>query len=109
VKYGSGQPYTPSVGAGFNAGLESNSGTKPAFVVVDVRYEKYFKFFGYDMSVFARVFNVLDAKFDNGFVFSDTGSPDYSLNPVGDMIQLANPLRYYQPRRIEIGFTINSL
>lgn len=106
-RLGSGQPYTPAIGAGFGQGLESNSGRKPNHLVVDLRGEKFFTFSGFPISVFFRVFNLLDTKFANGFVFSDTGNPDYSLNPIGDRAMLANPTRFYPPRRIEIGLTIN--
>ncbi len=109
IRYGSGQPYTPSVGSGFGANLERNSGHKPSYVLVDLRAEKFFKLGGANMSLFARGFNLLDARFAlGGFVFGDTGSPDYSLNPVGERGTLMNPLRYYPPRRIEIGLTVNS-
>ncbi len=109
IRYGSGQRYTPSIGSGFGADLERNSGVKPAAAVVDLRAEKFFRFAGMNTSLFGRVFNLLDARFfGNGFIFSNTGSPDYSLNPVGDRATLADPNRFYPPRRIEIGLTINS-
>ncbi len=109
IRYGSGQPYTPALSAGFGGGLETNSGRKPNGVRVDLRAEKYLKFSGLRMSLFARVLNLFDTRFVNGFVFADTGSPDYSLNPVGDRVTLANPGRFYPPRRLELGFTIGSL
>jgi outer membrane receptor protein involved in Fe transport len=109
LRYGSGQPYTPSVGSGFGAQLETNSGLKEPYVLIDLRGEKYFRFGEFTFSVFARVFNLLDTRAVNGFVFGDTGSPDYSLDPVGDRSTLANPLRYYAPRRIEVGVAVNSL
>ncbi|MDZ7288536.1 MAG: TonB-dependent receptor, partial [candidate division KSB1 bacterium] len=71
IRYGSGQPYTPAIGSGFGAGLERNSGSKPSFVLVDLRAEKFFNFGGMNMSCFARAFNLLDARFAfGGFVFS---------------------------------------
>lgn len=109
IRYGSGQPYTPALSAGFGGGLETNSGRKPNGLRVDLRAEKYFKLSGIRASLFARVINLLDARFVNGFVFDDTGSPDYSLNPIGQRATLANPGRYYPPRRLEVGFTFGSL
>ena len=109
IKFASGQPYTPSIGTGFGASLEANSGRKPSSVLVDVRGEKHFAFGGLDLSVFARVFNLFDSRFFNGFVFADTGSPDYSLNPVGDQVTLSDPSRYYAPRRIEIGMSFRGI
>lgn len=109
VRYGSGQPYTPALSAGFGGGLETNSGRKPGGLRVDLRAEKYLKVGGVRASLFARVINLLDARFVNGFIFDDTGSPDYSLNPIGQRATLANPGRYYPPRRLEVGFTFGSL
>lgn len=109
IRYGSGQPFTPSVLSFLVSNLERNSGRKPSFVLVDLRAEKFFKLGGMNMSLFARGFNLLDARFAfGGFVFNNTGSPDYSLNPAGDQGTLLNPLRYYAPRRVEVGLTINS-
>jgi len=108
IRFGSGQPYTPEIGSGFGADLEANSGRKPSFVLVDMRAEKFFRLAHLECSLFARVFNLLDARFSNGFVFSNTGSPDYSLNPQADRTTLADPHRYYPPRRIEVGMTFNS-
>jgi len=108
VRYGSGQPYTPAISAGFGGGLESNSGAKSSFVRIDLRAEKYFRWRILNMSLFARIVNLLDTRFVNGFVFDDTGSPDYSLNPIGQRATLADPGRYYPPRRVELGITLGS-
>lgn len=108
VKYGSGQPYTPQIGpSSFTAQLETNSGRKSSFVLVDLRAEKFFKLGNTSFSLFARVFNLFNEDFVNGFVFAGTGSPDYSLTPSIDRAQLINPARFYQPRRIEIGMSFN--
>ncbi len=107
VKYGSGQPYTPTIGSGFGAALENNSGAKPSGAVVDLRGEKYFSLSsGVLLSVFLRVYNVFSASFFNGFVFPTTGSPDYSLAKSSDQAALQDPGRFYPPRRIELGISI---
>ncbi len=103
LKFGSGQPYTPSIGTGFNADLETNSGRKKSYFLIDLRAEKYFNFVGINMNFFVRIFNLLNTHFVNGFVFPTTGSPDYSQFPVLDRVQLSNPSRFYPPRRIEFG------
>ncbi len=109
VKYGSGEPYTPQIGASsFTADLETNSGNKASFVLVDLRAEKFFQFDFMELSVFARIYNLFNQDFVNGFVFQGTGSPDYSLTPSVDKTQLLNPARFYQPRRIEIGVSFNT-
>ena len=101
LRFASGQPYTPTLGTGFGAQLESNSGRKETSTVVDLRAEKYFGVAGLDLTAFARVFNVFDSYFQNGFVYADTGSPFYTLNPQQQI--RPNPGRFAAPRRIEVG------
>ena len=60
------------------------------------------------VNLFARVFNAFDSRFFNGFVFTNSGSADYSRYPGADQVQLANPTRYYGPRRIEVGVSLGS-
>lgn len=103
LKIGSGQPYTPAIGSGFNADLETNSGRKNSFVLLDVRTEKSFHIQGLQVSAFLRTINLLNEHFVNGFVFTETGSPDYSQFPARDRATLEDPSRFYQPRRVEIG------
>jgi hypothetical protein len=107
LKAASGQPYTPTVEAGFGGGLEANSGRKPGGVIVDVRGEKLFRFIGLDLGVYGRVFNLFDTRYFNGFVFGSTGSPYYSRFPTADEVALNDPTRFYPPRRIELGVTFN--
>jgi outer membrane receptor protein involved in Fe transport len=109
VKFGSGQPYTPIVEANYSGGLDPNSGSKPSFVLIDLRAEKYFRFQGVNMSLFARVFNLLDTRCVNGFVFTDTGTPDYTRFPAKYIGTLVDPTRFYTPRRVEIGITLSSV
>jgi outer membrane receptor protein involved in Fe transport len=109
ARFGSGQPYTPEIGSGFGASVEKNSGSKPNGFIMDLRAEKYFSVAGKSMSLFIRAFNLLNARYFNGTVFGNTGSPDYGLFPRSqDKYLLANPTRYYPPRRIEIGISVNS-
>ncbi len=107
-RFGSGQPYTPEMGTGFDATLETNSGRKASYVLLDLRAEKYFDFDFINLSVFLRMFNVLNSTFVNGFVFNSTGSPDYTLNPASNPAALYDPSRFYQPRRIEFGISLRS-
>jgi outer membrane receptor protein involved in Fe transport len=89
--------------------VEKNSGRKPNGILVDLRAEKNIKIAGVDMSLFARVFNLFNARYFNGSIFTNTGSPDYGLFPLStDKNRLADPTRYYAPRRFEIGITMNS-
>jgi outer membrane receptor protein involved in Fe transport len=106
VRAGSGQPYTPAVDAGFGFGLEANSGRKPSSLVVDLRAEKSLPSPRLPLHLFLRVFNVFDARYNNGFVFATSGSPYYSRFPEADKAQLSDPTRFNAPRRIEIGVTL---
>ena len=107
LRYGTGQPYTPTVLSRLGANLETNSARKANFLVIDVRGEKSITLFGVNLRVFARVFNLLDEHAVNGFVFTDSGSPYYTLNVAGNAALLIDPSRFYQPRRIEIGLSLN--
>ncbi|MBK7632322.1 MAG: TonB-dependent receptor [Ignavibacteriales bacterium] len=108
LKFGSGQPYTPEIGAGFGANLETNSGRKDSYFLLDLRAEKYFNLGSLYLSVFVRAFNVLNTTFVNGYVFNSTGSPDYALNPSTNRSALSDPSRFYNPRRIEFGISLRS-
>jgi outer membrane receptor for ferrienterochelin and colicin len=105
LRAASGQPYTPVLESGFGNGLEPNSGRKPSGMVIDMRGEKTVKVKNTNMSVYARVYNLLDSKFFNGLVFNSTGSPYYSRFPEADEVTLNDPTRFYAPRRIELGVT----
>lgn len=107
VKLASGQPYTPSISTGFGAELETNSGRKPNYFTVDLRAEKFFRLGGFNATAFVRVFNLFDQHFTNGFVYADTGSPYYTLNPAQQ--RDPNPNRLNPPRRVEIGLSLRSV
>jgi outer membrane receptor protein involved in Fe transport len=107
VRVASGQPYTPALTTGFSGGLEANSGRKPRSLLVDLRAERPIALFGGGARVFGRVFNAFDTRFFNGFVFSSSGDPFYSRFPASDKGTLADPTRFYGPRRIEVGLTLN--
>lgn len=109
LKFGSGQPYTPVIGTGFGADQDPNSGRKESYFLIDLRGEKYFNLDIVNLSVFLRVFNLLNEHFVNGFVFNDTGSPDYALYPETVRAQLYDPSRFFEPRRIEFGISLRSL
>ena len=108
LRFGSGQPYTPALGSGFGASLETNSGRKNSYFLLDLRGEKYFNFDFLKFSLFLRVFNLLNTNFVNGFVFNTTGSPDYTLTPASSRAALSDPSRFYEPRKIEFGISFRS-
>jgi outer membrane receptor protein involved in Fe transport len=107
-RVGSGQPYTPEIGLpGFDASLGTNAGRKPSQFFLDLRAEYLIGLGTADLTAFARAFNVLDARFDNGFVFATTGSPFYTLAPRAQRDQLNDPSRFAAPRRVEVGVTLS--
>jgi hypothetical protein len=103
MRVASGQPYTPVLGSGFGAGLQTNSGRRPSGVIFDLRGERSLSIGKREAALFLRVFNVLDTRYFNGSVFNSTGSPYYSRFPVTDAVSLDDPTRFYPPRRIELG------
>lgn len=107
VRLVSGQPYTPTLTTGFSGGLETNSGRKPNSLLVDLRGEKPLHVGKSRARAFFRVFNVFDTRFFNGFVFPSSGDPYYSRFPVKDEATLNDPTRFYGPRRVEVGLTLN--
>ncbi len=108
VRVASGQPYTPVRAVGFGFGLEDNSGRHPASMAVDLRGEKTFGRGPGAVRAFARVFNVFDTRYFNGYVFDTTGSPYYA--PTADLVrdadQLANPTRFFAPRKVQLGVSM---
>jgi outer membrane receptor protein involved in Fe transport len=100
----SGQPYTPATETGFGGSLEANVGRKPTSFLMDLRGEMTLGTLGVTWNLFATVYNVFDTRFFNGAVFANSGSPFYSrTDTFADRKDLANPTRYYPPRRIELG------
>jgi hypothetical protein len=73
-----------------------------------VRVEKQLGGRSSHAALFARIFNLTDTKFFNGPVFSSTGSPYYSRFPEADAVGLADPTRFYPPRRIELGVRLGA-
>ncbi|MBZ0270179.1 TonB-dependent receptor [bacterium] len=109
LRAASGQPYTPVLEAGFGSGLDANSGRKPASLVLDLRAERAIgSWRGVGARFFGRAFNVFDTRFFNGAVYPSTGSPYYSRFSEADRVALADPTRFYAPRRLEVGVRFGS-
>jgi hypothetical protein len=85
TRFWTGTPYTPSFAAGMVSGgstfsgLSENSARKPAINSTDLRLFKKFKVAKLDLSVFMYVYNLFDQRSAYS-VWSDTGSPKYTLN-----------------------------
>ena len=117
----SGQPYTPAVNKNTRVtqnAFPRNSDIKPSIVNVDLRVYKDFEFSTTVLTVFLRVFNLLD--FDNAVnIYTDTGDPYFTfakleaerINPTlynNTLDELyTNPTYFSEPRRVEIGLGFN--
>ena len=108
ARLGTGQPYTPVLSSGFGSELVPNSGRTPGLFTVDLRAEKAFAVAGVRLTTFARALNLLDRSYQNGAVYADTGSADYTfLDPA---VQLnPDPTRLAAPRRVEVGISFRGL
>jgi len=109
-RLGSGLPYTPAL-QNQRTGLE-NSAEKPTFYTVDLYVTKYLSFLSYQVSLFAKVYNLFDTANELD-VFSDTGRAGYTLEltrqqeaPHGYNTlpqYLTRPDFYSAPRQVIIG------
>ena len=107
TKFASGQRYTPETEQAFGFGAATNSGKKPAGVVVDLQTEWTFDSRGRG-ALFLRVFNLFDARYFNGPVYATTGSPYYARFPSpSEQVSLRDPTRLFQPRQIEFGVRLS--
>ena len=115
-EYGSGFPYTPSESLDLSKIL-TNAGLKPSTFNIDLRAYKDFDIGDNRLSIFLRVYNLLDTK-NMTNVYNDSGVADYTIaeylaltngnptnlvNSVQDYYN--NPSYYSEPRRIEFGTT----
>jgi outer membrane receptor for ferrienterochelin and colicin len=115
-QYGSGLPYTPSENIVLSSILV-NAGLKPSTFNIDMKAYKDFIIGKNRLSVFLRIYNLLDIK-NMLNVYNDSGVADYTsaeyqaltngnptklVNTVQDYYN--NPSFYSEPRRIEFGTT----
>jgi outer membrane receptor for ferrienterochelin and colicin len=119
AQYGSGLPYTPT-----QAGIQGfqnlqtvfeNSGRKPANFNIDVRMHKDIVYNNLRFSLFCNVYNLLDRR-NERYVYSDTGSAEYSLlqlrttdqpGPNSVTEYFTRPYYYSAPRSIRLGLAVS--
>ena len=92
-----------------SARLEANSGRKPsAYLRRPARASSPCSVVGRRAQrCSARVFNLFDSRFFNGFVFADTGSPYYSrFTDAGPEARSPTRRATTRPRRIEVGLAL---
>ena len=113
-QFGSGLPYSPSL-RNQRTGLE-NSDNRPMFFNVDFYLTKYFTLMGQQISVFLKVYNLLD-RLNELNVFTDTGSAGTTLEltraqepPRGDNTLtefFTRPDFYSSPRQVLLGASLS--
>lgn len=111
---GTGLPYTPSL-QNQRTGLE-NSANMPTYFNIDLYITKYFKLFGANLSVFAKIYNLFDTP-NEIHVYNDTGragytlaetqpqSPPHGINTIQEYF--LRPDFYSAPRQILIGASVD--
>ncbi|MBI9071752.1 MAG: TonB-dependent receptor [Melioribacteraceae bacterium] len=117
----SGQPYSPSVNKNTRVSqnaFQRNSDRKPSIFNLNLRAYKDFEFGPGYVSVFVRVFNLLDSDNPTG-VYGETGDSYFTfgrleadkINPrmYGNTLDeiFTNSGFFSEPRRIEVGFSYN--
>jgi len=117
AQWGSGLPYTPRRSEDITS-LLTNSQRKPSYFNVDLKAYKVFKLGPGELTLFLRVFNLLD-QLNEINVYDDTGRAGFThdeelaraTNPFEYINSLDewynNPTHYSEPRRIELGITYN--
>lgn len=113
-RFSSGQPYTPTffggtrTGQTVSAGLPENSRNKPNIFTLDLRAYKNFKYSVFNLQLFARIFNLLDAK-NPTQVYGDTGLADKTFEERvdHDPTWFVNPSFYSPPRSIQVGLRLS--
>ena len=112
-QYGSGFPYTPTFSIDVSS-LLTNAGLKPSTFNLDLRAYKDFIIGDLRLSLFLRVFNLLDIRNEEN-VYGDSGTANFTIDEF-QARQLGNPeivnsiseyyrdpTYYSEPRRVEIG------
>ena len=111
-RIGSGLPYTPSL-ADERIGLE-NSARRPGFIAFDLYASKQLDLLGVPLSLYTRVFNVLDTRNEIG-IYSDTGRAFPNLRYLPGEPQglntkeeyLERPDFYSAPRQVTVGMAVS--
>lgn len=123
-RYESGLPYTPNPVQGTQRGSDVNTGSlslsenskrRPTLITIDLQLNKEIELPILDKSTrltfFARVYNLLDTRNEQG-VWDDTGRATYTLrNTVSganaDPRYIIRPDFYSSPRRVQVGLSLN--
>ncbi len=120
-RLGTGLPYTPQFTEN-QVFLRANSARRPSTLTFDLLAEKTLDLFGFNLTVFAKVFNLFD-NLNERFVYDDTGRATYSLDqkrPTGIAVDklaeriegmhtvddyFTRPNYYSAPREVRLGMS----
>jgi outer membrane receptor protein involved in Fe transport len=113
LQYGAGFPYTEDIRVSNGLRFE-NGGIKPTTFNVDLRAEKTVSLGGYDITLFALIYNLLDRKNENNVnsasgranidLFTYLAGPIYGLNTIEQYVN--NPANFSAPRQLRLGLTV---
>lgn len=121
-RVGSGLPYTPQI-YDKQVYIKTNSGTRPSTFTVNMFADKSFSIFGFDLSIFLKIFNLFDTE-NERYVYSDTGRSTYTLQAKQGGTKAVNdlaarlpgihnadeyykvPSYFYAPREVRLGAAI---
>lgn len=103
-QYGSGMPFTPTDARGSAIG-DVNSQRQPWTGTIDSRLYKTIKLLNLNVTGILDVQNIFDKR-NIINVFTNTGTPDFSLNPNVSPENLQRPYYYGQPRHIQLGVEV---
>ncbi|MGE5436955.1 MAG: TonB-dependent receptor plug domain-containing protein, partial [Syntrophothermus sp.] len=122
-RLGTGLPYTPQITTS-QIFLKSNSSRRPSQTTIDLLAEKAFTFYGFDLTLFLKIFNLFDT-LNERIVYNDTGRSTYTLEETKGNAQETNrlagiipgahsateyfvrPNYYLPPREVRVGMSID--
>ena len=104
-RFGSGLPYTPTTTRGLPLG-PPNSARQPWTGIVDARLTYTYNVGRFTLRPFLEATNLLDRE-NVITVFSNTGEPDFSLDPGTQFEDAQRPSFFTAPRHFELGVQLN--
>ncbi len=122
-KFGTGLPYSPVIFDN-QVYLRPNSARRPSQATVDLLAEKSFGVFGFDLTLFLKIYNLFDT-LNERFIYEDTGRATYTLIQTRGTAKAADEIaarvdgihpsseyfnrpNYYQPpREVRLGIEVD--
>lgn len=114
-QYGSGWPYTEDIRVSQGLRFE-NGGVKPSTFNVDIRAEKSVSYAGFNLTLFALIYNALDIKNEYNVnsasgrantylnLYTDQAGTIYGFNTIQQFMN--DPSSFSAPREVRLGATV---